>query len=108
MTRFALHPIGVASSAYYDEWDKRSWSYRTIGYGHDELFWRNFLTILRRVGYDGPVCIECEELYLSVDESLTKAVQLLRYVMPEEPMLAENWMDAYQLDDYEKHLAGQG
>ena len=95
---------GIASSAYYDEWDKRSWSYRTLGYGHGELFWRDFITTLRRVGYDGPLSIECEEPYLTVDDSLAKAVQLLKYVMPEEPMPEGNWMDAYQLDDYAASL----
>ena len=54
---------GLASSAYYDEWDLRSWSYRTLGYGHDEFFWRNFIVGLRRAGYDGPLSIECEEPY---------------------------------------------
>ena len=76
---------GLASSAYYDEWDKRSWSYRTLGYGHDEFFWRNFIVSLRRAGYDGPLSIECEEPYLTVDDSLAKAVELLKYVLPNEP-----------------------
>ena len=97
---------GLASSAYYDEWDKRSWSYRTLGYGHDEFFWRNFIVSLRRAGYDGPLSIECEEPYLTVDDSLAKAVELLKYVLPNEPAPSGNWMDAYQLDDYEKNLGG--
>ena len=97
---------GLVSSAYYDEWDQRSWSYRTLGYGHDEFFWRSFIVSLRRAGYDGPLGIECEEPYLTVDDSLAKAVELLKYVLPNEPMPSGNWMDAYQLDDYEKNLGG--
>ena len=97
---------GLVSSAYYDEWDQRSWSYRTLGYGHDEHFWRSFIVSLRRAGYDGPLGIECEEPYLTVDDSLAKAVELLKYVLPNEPMPSGNWMDAYQLDDYEKNLGG--
>ena len=77
---------GLVSSAYYDEWDQRSWSYRTLGYGHDEHFWRSFIVSLRRAGYDGPLSIECEEPYLTVDDSLAKAVELLKYVLPNEPM----------------------
>jgi sugar phosphate isomerase/epimerase len=99
---------GLVSSAYYDEWDKRSWSYRTLGYGHDDLFWRSFIIALRRIGYDGPVSIECEEPYLTVDDSLAKAVQLLHRVLPKEPAPSGNWMDAYKLDDYERNLGGQG
>ena len=41
-----------------------------------------------------------------MDDSLAKAVELLRYVLPNEPMPSGNWMDAYQLDDYEKNLGG--
>jgi sugar phosphate isomerase/epimerase len=99
---------GVASSCDYDDWQNRSWSYRTIGYGHGESFWREFVIALRRVGYDGALSIECEEPYLTVDESLAKSVQLLRQVVPSEPAPTGNWMDAYQLGDYEKSLAGDG
>jgi sugar phosphate isomerase/epimerase len=96
---------GVASSADYDDWKKRSWSYRTIGYGHSESFWREFVIALRRVGYEGCLSIECEEPYLTVDESLAKSVQLLRHVVPVEPAPTANWMDAYQLGNYEQNLA---
>lgn len=96
---------GVASSADYDDWEARSWSYRTLGYGHSESFWRDFLIALRRVGYDGPLSIECEEPYLTVNDSLAKSVQLLRCVMPEEPPPTANWMEAYQLGDYDKKLS---
>ena len=98
---------GLASSAYYDEWDKRSWSYRTIGYGHDEFFWSSFIIALRRIGYDGPLSIECEEPYLTIEDSLEKSVQLLKNVLPKDPMPSGNWMDAYQLDDYETSLSGE-
>lgn len=98
---------GIASSANYDDWDARSWSYRTLGYGHSESFWRDFIIALRRVGYDGPLSIECEEPYLTVNDALSKSVQLLRNVMPEEPVPAGNWMDAYQLDNYEKNLSSE-
>jgi sugar phosphate isomerase/epimerase len=95
---------GVVSSADYDDWEARSWSYCTLGYGHSELFWREFLIALRRTGYDGHLSIECEEPYLTVDESLAKAAQLLRTVMPQEPKPLVNWMEAYGLDDYEANL----
>ncbi len=95
---------GVVSSANYDDWEARSWSYRTVGYGHSELFWREFLVALRRIGYDGHLSIECEEPYLTVDESLAKSVQLLRSLAPQEPKPTVNWMDAYGLDDYEASL----
>jgi sugar phosphate isomerase/epimerase len=96
---------GVASSADYDDWSRRSWIYCTIGYGHSESFWREFFIALRRVGYDGSLSIECEEPNLTIDESLAKSVQLLRYVVPQEPAPSANWMDHYQLDNYEQSLS---
>ena len=96
---------GVASSADYDDWKNRSWSYCTIGYGHSESFWREFVIALRRVGYEGALSIECEEPYLTIDESLSKSVQLLRNVVPEQPAPSANWMDSYQLDNYEQSLS---
>ena len=50
-----LERDGIASSAPYDDWNSRPWKYCTIGYGHSELFWRDLIIALRRVGYDGPL-----------------------------------------------------
>ena len=104
--RRLLERDGIASSAAYDDWNSRPWKYCTLGYGHSELFWRDLIIALRRVGYDGPLSIECEEPYLTVDDSLAKSVQLLENVMPMSPPPTANWMVAYQLDDYDRKLSG--
>jgi sugar phosphate isomerase/epimerase len=62
-----------------------------MGYGHSELEWREWLSLLRLVGYDGVLSIEHEDALLSVDEGLRRAVSFLRGVMPSEPALKEAW-----------------
>jgi sugar phosphate isomerase/epimerase len=64
----------------------RSWNYVTLGYGEDEGFWRSFCLALRRVGYDDVLSIEHEDQLLTPVEGVTKSVELLRRVMPTEPV----------------------
>lgn len=61
---------------------ERSWEYVTLGYGHDELFWRDFVTTLRVMNYDGALSIEHEDTLMSPEEGIQKSVALLRDVMP--------------------------
>lgn len=63
----------------------RSWSYITLGYGHDEAWWREFCYHLRMVGYDGWLSIEHEDVVLSRIEGARRSVELLRAVAPAEP-----------------------
>lgn len=63
----------------------RSWSYITLGYGHDEQWWREFCYRLRMVGYDGWLSVEHEDVMLSRVEGVRRSVELLRTVAPAEP-----------------------
>lgn len=68
----------------------RSWIFRTVGYGHNELFWRTFVSALRKVGYDDVLSIEHEDALASIEEGFLKAVRFLQSVMlTEQP--AEAW-----------------
>lgn len=60
----------------------RSWSYVTLGFGHDEKWWRQFCYRLRMGGYDGWLSIEHEDMILNSLEGLEKSVALLRAVVP--------------------------
>jgi len=64
----------------------RSWNYVTLGYGHDDAFWRSFCLALRRVGYDDVLSIEHEDQLMTPLEGVTKSVELLRRVMPVAPV----------------------
>jgi sugar phosphate isomerase/epimerase len=62
----------------------RSWSYITLGYGHDERWWRIFCYRLRMNGYDGWLSIEHEDPILSRIEGVRRSVELLQRVTPAE------------------------
>jgi sugar phosphate isomerase/epimerase len=64
----------------------RSWNYVTLGYGHDDAFWRSFCLALRRVGYDDVLSIEHEDQLMTPLEGVTKSVELLHRVMPVAPV----------------------
>jgi sugar phosphate isomerase/epimerase len=53
------------------------WAYRTLGYGHGESFWADFVSALRSVGYDGVLSIEHEDPLMDAEEAITRAVNLL-------------------------------
>jgi sugar phosphate isomerase/epimerase len=59
----------------------RAWNYVTLGYGHDEAFWRAFCLELRRVGYDDVLSIEHEDSAMSPLQGVRKSAELLRRVM---------------------------
>jgi sugar phosphate isomerase/epimerase len=58
----------------------RSWNYVTLGYGHSELWWRDFVIQLRQNGYDDVLSIEHEDNSLPPLVGVQKSVDLLRNV----------------------------
>lgn len=68
----------------YDQIQKRAWTFRSIGYGHDEKTWKDIVSALRIIGYDYVISIEHEDLLMSIDEGLAKAVAMLKNVLIEE------------------------
>jgi sugar phosphate isomerase/epimerase len=61
--------------------DERAWDYRTVGFGHDAHWWREFICALRLVGYDGVLSIEHEDRLMSAHEGIRKSVAFLRPLM---------------------------
>jgi len=43
---------GVLDTKPYSDEINRSWIFRTVGYGHTQSFWKDFVSALRLVGYD--------------------------------------------------------
>ena len=68
---------GVLDTTSYDDEPNRSWLFRTVGYGHGEAHWKDIVSTLRLVGYDGTLSIEHEDSLTSSREGLEKAVELL-------------------------------
>jgi sugar phosphate isomerase/epimerase len=83
---------GLINTAYFDEPRKRSWNFRSIGYGHGPEFWRNVFAELRRCGYDYVASIEMECEVLSIPDALPKAVKFLHDNLPmDEDPQEQSW-----------------
>lgn len=52
---------GVLDHRPFESPTERAWNFRTVGTGHDSVFWRAFIAALRGVGYDGVLSIEHED-----------------------------------------------
>ncbi len=77
---------GVLDLESYRNVGQRSWVFRSVGDGHDLLFWKRFVAALRVAGYDHVLSIEHEDSLASVDEGLERAVSILRQaVLREQP-----------------------
>jgi sugar phosphate isomerase/epimerase len=100
---------GVASPLDYERWDERPWTFSTPGYGHSEVFWGRLVIALRRAGYTGPLSIECEDPFLTPDDTLTASVELLRRVLPAEPPPPVDWASrvAFKPEVSRVHSAGR-
>lgn len=69
---------GVLDTKGYGDIKNRSWSFRTIGYGHDQTVWNDIISMLKTTGYDGAISIEHEDGLMSPKEGLEKAVSFLK------------------------------
>ncbi len=75
----------------YSERTKRSWTFRTVGYGHDEVYWKRIISALVDVGYDGDLNIEHEDTYMNNVEGLTKAIEFMNRVIIREKAGEMTW-----------------
>ncbi|ELZ24165.1 AP-endonuclease/AP-lyase [Halosimplex carlsbadense 2-9-1] len=69
---------GVLDTEPYTEEPDRSWLFRSIGYGHGEEFWKDVVSTLRMIDYDGALSIEHEDSLTSPNEGLEKAIDVLQ------------------------------
>ena len=72
---------GVLDTKHYGDEINRSWIFRSVGYGHGAEVWKDMMSALRMVGYDGMISIEHEDSLMSVPEGLNKAIRMLRETM---------------------------
>ncbi|MBE7029809.1 MAG: sugar phosphate isomerase/epimerase [Ruminococcaceae bacterium] len=72
---------GVLDTKHYGDELHRSWIFRSVGYGHDHQLWKDMMSTLRMVGYDGVISIEHEDSLMTQMEGLTKAITFLKDVM---------------------------
>ncbi len=60
---------------------ERAWNYVTLGYGHSEIWWRDFVIQLRQNGYDDVLSIEHEDYSLPPVVGVSRSVELLKNVI---------------------------
>jgi sugar phosphate isomerase/epimerase len=82
---------GVIDAKTYRRMAERSWLFRSVGWGHDELEWKRIVSALRLAGYDYVISIEHEDALASVDEGLRAAVGLLSRIVLTEPPVEAWW-----------------
>lgn len=82
---------GVLDTKKYTEEIRRSWIFRTVGYGNPESVWRDLVSSLRLVGYDHVISIEHEDSLMTGDEGLKKAIEVLKNVVISAPAGAAYW-----------------
>ena len=81
---------GVLDTKDYGDVAKRSWVFRTVGYGSDYSLWKAIMSELKTVGYDYAISIEHEDSLMSINEGLTKACGFLHEVLIKE-QAGEAW-----------------
>ena len=82
---------GVLDTKSYTDEIARSWVFRTIGYGHDAQVWKDMVSNLRLIGYDGALSIEHEDSLMSGNEGLAKAIAFLKDVVISEKSGEAYW-----------------
>ncbi len=87
-----VQTYGVLDTQSLADVEKRSWLFRTIGYGHEEQKWKEIISALRTAGYDGAVSIEHEDALMSVEEGLGKAIEFLKPLIIYEKPIEAFWV----------------
>jgi len=82
---------GVLDTKSYREMARRSWLFRSVGWGHSEVEWKQIVSALRLAGYDYVLSIEHEDALASTHEGLTSAIGLLSRVLLKEPAVDAWW-----------------
>jgi sugar phosphate isomerase/epimerase len=84
---------GVLDTVPYEHVAYRSWVFRSVGYGHGELEWKQIVSALRTIGYDYVISIEHEDSLASPDEGIQKAISVLKnavlFEIPTKPWWAD-------------------
>jgi sugar phosphate isomerase/epimerase len=82
---------GVLDTRSYRDLADRSWLFRTVGWGHDELAWKQIVSAPRVAGYDYVMSIEHEDALASVGQGLRSAVDVLHRAVLTEPRVDAWW-----------------
>ncbi|MCL2751252.1 MAG: sugar phosphate isomerase/epimerase [Firmicutes bacterium] len=83
---------GVLDTGSMGKAAERSWLFRTVGYGLPEIDWKRMVSALKIVGYDYVLSVEHEDLLMSSQEGLEKAIGFLQRIVIEQSAAAAWWV----------------
>jgi sugar phosphate isomerase/epimerase len=89
---YNLPKTGVLDTKKYTDEQNRAWIFRSVGYGHDAAWWKEFISTLRMYGYDYVLSIEHEDTTMSPDEGLTKGAAFLNTIVINDQPTAPWWV----------------
>ncbi|MBT2672909.1 hypothetical protein J7E95_18980 [Streptomyces sp. ISL-14] len=67
-----------------NQYSDRSWNYVALGYGLDSGWWKEFFTIVKMIGYEGPIVLEMEDLTMEPITGVKKSLNVLKETLPRE------------------------
>lgn len=73
----AVRRNGVLDLEPLENVEKRAWSFRTVGLGHDRSTWAGIVAALQSAGYDHVVSVEHEDERLDTDMAIRRSIGLL-------------------------------
>ncbi len=82
---------GVLDTKHYGDELHRSWIFRTVGFGHDAMVWKDIISNLIMAGYDDVLSIEHEDSLMSMEDGFLKAVAFLKQIVIKEKMGKMHW-----------------
>ena len=82
---------GLFDSTGLQNYYQRAWTFTIPGWGHDEQTWREVISTLRFLGYDGILSLEMESEYIEIQEGLEKAAAFIKPMLLEKPVGTPWW-----------------
>jgi sugar phosphate isomerase/epimerase len=89
---YNLPKSGVLDTKKYTDERHRAWIFRSVGYGHDAGWWKEFVSTLRMYGYDYVLSIEHEDSLMSPEEGLSKGAAFLNAIVIRDQPAAPWWV----------------
>ena len=78
LDKYNIAKNGVLDTKHYGDVMNRAWSFRSVGYGNDEKYWKDIVSALRTIDYDFVMSIEHEDSLMTPNEGLQKAISVLK------------------------------